>query len=261
MPTTWCACGRWKARASCAASAAESPRSGAWRCRPMAGTPLSGGEDACVRLWDLEHGRELARFEGHTDWVTAVAFSPDGRFALSRQRRRHAAAVEAGRRQGSSPLRRPRAMASPASAFRPTAAAPSPAAPMPPCATGNCRTMRPSSQASGACQRPGCARMNVILHETRAVVRGWTLSFAGNRAFSIASTNDAILRTLHRPVCTGRSPCRSPRVMHHDRHRLHAPGDRDGPRGDCRRPDARGLRFHPRWSGASDGAQYRLGRH
>jgi WD40 repeat protein len=40
-------------------------------------------EDCTVRLWDLENGHELAKFEGHTSTVQAVAFSPDGRFALS----------------------------------------------------------------------------------------------------------------------------------------------------------------------------------
>jgi WD40 repeat protein len=36
-----------------------------------------------VRLWDAATGREVRRFEGHTDRVRAVAFSPDGRYALS----------------------------------------------------------------------------------------------------------------------------------------------------------------------------------
>jgi WD40 repeat protein/DNA-binding SARP family transcriptional activator len=34
-------------------------------------------------LWDLEAGAELRRFEGHTHWVNGVAFSPDGKTALS----------------------------------------------------------------------------------------------------------------------------------------------------------------------------------
>ena len=37
---------------------------------------------AC-RLWDVETGRELKKLDGHIDMVTAVAFSPDGRRALS----------------------------------------------------------------------------------------------------------------------------------------------------------------------------------
>jgi WD40 repeat protein len=39
-----------------------------------------------VRLWDLATGEELARFTQHTDWVYSVAFSPDGRQALSGSR-------------------------------------------------------------------------------------------------------------------------------------------------------------------------------
>jgi WD40 repeat protein len=36
-----------------------------------------------VRLWALESGRELRRFEGHADLIWSVALSPDGRRALS----------------------------------------------------------------------------------------------------------------------------------------------------------------------------------
>jgi WD40 repeat protein len=36
-----------------------------------------------VRLWDIGKAAELRRFEGHTAAVHAVAFSPDGRRALS----------------------------------------------------------------------------------------------------------------------------------------------------------------------------------
>jgi WD40 repeat protein/DNA-binding XRE family transcriptional regulator len=36
-----------------------------------------------VILWDLETGAELRRLQGHTDWVNGVAFSPDGKSALS----------------------------------------------------------------------------------------------------------------------------------------------------------------------------------
>lgn len=41
------------------------------------------GEDYNLRLWDIETGVHLQVFEGHTDIVTAVEFSPDGRQAVS----------------------------------------------------------------------------------------------------------------------------------------------------------------------------------
>jgi WD40 repeat protein len=37
--------------------------------------PLNG---KVAVLWDLDTGRELKRFPGHTDWIHAVAISPDG---------------------------------------------------------------------------------------------------------------------------------------------------------------------------------------
>jgi WD40 repeat protein len=36
-----------------------------------------------VRLWDLSDGAELHHFEGYQGAVLGVAFSPDGRHALS----------------------------------------------------------------------------------------------------------------------------------------------------------------------------------
>src|ERR1700677_2868150 len=44
---------------------------------------LTGGDDRITRLWDVETGKELQRFEGHSNWVDAVAFSPDGRRVLT----------------------------------------------------------------------------------------------------------------------------------------------------------------------------------
>jgi WD40 repeat protein len=41
------------------------------------------GEDHSVRLWDVETGRQLAEFAGHTRAVFSVAFSADGRRAAS----------------------------------------------------------------------------------------------------------------------------------------------------------------------------------
>jgi WD40 repeat protein/serine/threonine protein kinase len=39
--------------------------------------------DCAVRLWEVASGRELRRFDGHTEHIPSVAVSPDGRFALS----------------------------------------------------------------------------------------------------------------------------------------------------------------------------------
>ena len=44
---------------------------------------LSGSGDRTLRLWDLETGAELRRFEGHEDRVTSVTVLADGRRALS----------------------------------------------------------------------------------------------------------------------------------------------------------------------------------
>jgi hypothetical protein len=44
---------------------------------------LSGSDDRTVRLWDLETGQELKRFEGHEDNVNCAVYSPAGNLALS----------------------------------------------------------------------------------------------------------------------------------------------------------------------------------
>ena len=44
---------------------------------------LSGSCDRTVRLWDRITGREIAELVGHRNWVLSVAFTPDGRYALS----------------------------------------------------------------------------------------------------------------------------------------------------------------------------------
>jgi WD40 repeat protein len=36
-----------------------------------------------VRLWHVATGKELCCFFGHLEYIDHVAFSPDGRFALS----------------------------------------------------------------------------------------------------------------------------------------------------------------------------------
>ena len=44
---------------------------------------LSAGDDAVLRLWDLESGQAMLRLEGHTGPVMGVVISVDGRRALS----------------------------------------------------------------------------------------------------------------------------------------------------------------------------------
>jgi WD40 repeat protein len=44
---------------------------------------LSGSADSTIKLWDIQSGKEIRSFKGHTNEVTSVCFSPDGRYALS----------------------------------------------------------------------------------------------------------------------------------------------------------------------------------
>jgi WD40 repeat protein len=44
-----------------------------------------GNEPRRIRVWDVAAGREVARFEGHSSTVRALAFSPDGKRLLSAQ--------------------------------------------------------------------------------------------------------------------------------------------------------------------------------
>jgi WD40 repeat protein len=46
---------------------------------PDARTLATGGRDKVVRLWDVPSGRLLREMEGHSNWVIAVCFSPDGK--------------------------------------------------------------------------------------------------------------------------------------------------------------------------------------
>ena len=47
------------------------------------GRRLLAADDKVARLWDLETGKELRRFEGHAEVIRAVAFSPDGKQVLT----------------------------------------------------------------------------------------------------------------------------------------------------------------------------------
>lgn len=46
---------------------------------PNGSQAVSGSEDKTLRLWDVDSGKELRRFEGHTAAVTAVAFVDSGK--------------------------------------------------------------------------------------------------------------------------------------------------------------------------------------
>lgn len=43
----------------------------------------AGCVDASVRVWDIESGAALAKWEGHENWTDEVAFTPDGRYLAS----------------------------------------------------------------------------------------------------------------------------------------------------------------------------------
>lgn len=44
---------------------------------------LSSGLGWATKLWDMDTGQEIRTLRGYTNWVLSVAFSPDGRLALS----------------------------------------------------------------------------------------------------------------------------------------------------------------------------------
>jgi WD40 repeat protein len=50
---------------------------------PPVNPPLPGPGDFSVRLWDLTTGQEIRRFDGHTNAVLSVAFSPNGKRVVS----------------------------------------------------------------------------------------------------------------------------------------------------------------------------------
>ena len=61
------------------------------------GTKLASASfDKTVRLWDVKTGKVLHTFTGHSDFVYAVAFAPDGRVVRDREQGPHRA--DRGRR-------------------------------------------------------------------------------------------------------------------------------------------------------------------
>jgi len=53
------------------------------RLLPTGGFSPTGGGDQTVRLWNVATGEALAVLHGHNDGVTALAFSPDGKWLAS----------------------------------------------------------------------------------------------------------------------------------------------------------------------------------
>lgn len=53
------------------------------RFSPDGKTLATGGEDGTIRLWDLQHMREVAELRGHSGWVVGLDFSRDGRTLAS----------------------------------------------------------------------------------------------------------------------------------------------------------------------------------
>jgi WD40 repeat protein len=46
----------------------------------------SGSEDNTVKLWSLESQKEVTTLQGHSKSITSIAFSPDGKYLVSRSR-------------------------------------------------------------------------------------------------------------------------------------------------------------------------------
>ena len=84
--TVWHAAVSPDERQVLSASGGFSPASNFYRKMPTylpLNTRSAPYSDNTMRLWDISTGKELRVFAGHTDTVTAVCFSPDGRQAIS----------------------------------------------------------------------------------------------------------------------------------------------------------------------------------
>ena len=56
---------------------------GGYQPKPGGRGLVPGNKDFAIRLWDVATGKEVRRFEGHTEAVAQVAFAPDGKRLLS----------------------------------------------------------------------------------------------------------------------------------------------------------------------------------
>ena len=53
----------------------------------LAGAITQGSESYFIKLWDIQSGKELKTFEGHTTFTNSIAFSPDNKMLASRDRK------------------------------------------------------------------------------------------------------------------------------------------------------------------------------
>ena len=44
---------------------------------------FTGSNDNTVRIWDVSTMQQVAQLEGHTSWVTSVAFDGSGKYLAS----------------------------------------------------------------------------------------------------------------------------------------------------------------------------------
>ena len=51
--------------------------------QPRGRLVAAAGDDHVIRIWNMDDGTLVHRLVGHTDWVRAVAFSPDGTTLVS----------------------------------------------------------------------------------------------------------------------------------------------------------------------------------